>query len=118
MYEDESVNRLTEATQLFESLVSSKWFSLTSFVLLLNKIDLFRKKIITAPLEDYYPDYLGGQDLNLATSFMVKRFTRLYPAKGRRQLYTHATCATDSAQVRVVISGEFRFDLFFEKLLI
>ena len=34
LYEDESVNRLSEAKMLFESLSSSRWFERSSFVLL------------------------------------------------------------------------------------
>lgn len=78
LWEDESVNRLDEATQLFESLTSSRWFAKSSFVLLLNKLDLFKAKLVTSPLGNTYSDYTGGDDLALATTYMAKKFTDVY----------------------------------------
>jgi guanine nucleotide-binding protein G(i) subunit alpha len=41
LFEDECQNRLSEATMLWESIASSRWFEKSAFVLLLNKVDLF-----------------------------------------------------------------------------
>ena len=78
LWEDSSVNRLDEATQLFESLASSRWFAKSSFVLLLNKLDLFKMKLVTSPLSNWQSGYTGGADLALATAFMARKFTDLY----------------------------------------
>ena len=42
LYEDESVDRMTEALNLFAEICNSRWFQDTSVVLFLNKSDLFR----------------------------------------------------------------------------
>ncbi|GAA5879445.1 hypothetical protein JCM16303_003206 [Sporobolomyces ruberrimus] len=107
LYEDESVNRLAEATMLFESLAGSRWFERSSFVLLLNKIDLFEEKLRRQPasLREWYPDYVGPEgDVPSACTFMRAKFVALNTKKDR-PFYVHLTCATDTRQVRVVIAA-------------
>lgn len=59
LIEDETVNRMTEALTLFDSICNSKWFSSTSMILFLNKIDLFKDKLPKSKLVEYFPDYNG-----------------------------------------------------------
>ena len=59
LVEDDTMNRVQEALTLFDSICNSKWFTSTSMILFLNKIDLFRDKLGKAPLKDYFPDYSG-----------------------------------------------------------
>lgn len=44
---------------LFASVTSSRWFLRTSIVLFLNKVDVFKTKVLKVPLERYFPDYGG-----------------------------------------------------------
>lgn len=67
LYEDESVNRLQESITLFESVANSRYFSSSSIILFLNKIDLFRAKLESGTkLVDYCPDYEGSNDYESA----------------------------------------------------
>ena len=59
LFEDGTVNRLQEALTLFDSICNSAWFIKTSIVLLLNKIDRFREKILLSRLGAYFPEYEG-----------------------------------------------------------
>ena len=59
LIEDETVNRMTEALTLFDSICNSKWFASTSIILFLNKVDLFKEKLSKSRLSDYFPDYKG-----------------------------------------------------------
>lgn len=78
LMEDESVNRMDEALTLFDSICNSRWFEKTSILLFLNKTDLFREKLKTSPLNQYFKDYQGTK---LGSHFMfVLSFTD-------RQLY-------------------------------
>ena len=87
---------LSDSLALFDSLINSRWFLRTSFVLLLTKFDIFRKKLprvsllsymiidlhrtddtITIgkdPLERYFPDYAGGGDVTQASKFILSKF--------------------------------------------
>lgn len=63
LYEDESVNRMQEAVMLFDSVSNSRYFSETSIILFLNKIDLFKQKLKQGVLlKDYCADYTGDND--------------------------------------------------------
>ncbi|KAJ3055514.1 Guanine nucleotide-binding protein alpha-2 subunit [Rhizophlyctis rosea] len=76
LLEESTQNRMAESLTLFESVINSRWFLRTSIILFLNKIDLFKDKLIKNPLENYYPEYKGGPDWNKAAKFILWRFTQ------------------------------------------
>ncbi|KAK4706056.1 hypothetical protein P7C70_g140, partial [Phenoliferia sp. Uapishka_3] len=94
LYEDESINRMQEALVLFDSICNSRWFVRTSIILFLNKIDLFREKILHSPISNYFPDFTGGSDLQAGCDYFSSRFVGLNQSTAK-QIYTHFTCATD-----------------------
>lgn len=55
---------MLESIALFESIVNSRWFNNTSVMLFLNKVDLFKEKVLRVPLERYFPDYGGKSNLH------------------------------------------------------
>jgi len=101
LYEDESVNRLTEALNLFEKICESKFFKDMPVILFLNKRDLFAQKLKKKPLSTLFPEF-KGDDYEKATKFLEKEFFKR--AKGKN-VYTHLTCATDTENVRVVFEA-------------
>ncbi|KAK9898933.1 G protein alpha-subunit [Cystobasidium minutum MCA 4210] len=104
LYEDESVSRMQEAVMLFDSVSNSRYFSETSIILFLNKIDLFKAKLRSGVLlKDHCPDYDGPDDYESGCQFMAQKFKALY--RRNNELYTHFTCATDTKQVRVVLAS-------------
>eukprot|EP01091_Cochliopodium_minus_P016414 TRINITY_DN613_c0_g1_i1.p1 TRINITY_DN613_c0_g1~~TRINITY_DN613_c0_g1_i1.p1 ORF type:complete len:276 (-),score=69.30 TRINITY_DN613_c0_g1_i1:202-1029(-) len=44
LFEDDNVNRMEEACQLFDEICNSQWFLKSSMILFLNKKDLFEEK--------------------------------------------------------------------------
>lgn len=76
-----SQNRMAESLVLFESVINSRWFLRTSIILFLNKIDLFKAKLPKVPLERYFPEYTGGNDVNKAAKYILWRFTQLNRAR-------------------------------------
>ncbi|CAA7270291.1 unnamed protein product [Cyclocybe aegerita] len=105
LYEDESVNRMQEALTLFDSICNSRWFVKTSIILFLNKIDLFAEKLPRSPLEDYFPDYTGGNNYDAACDYLLHRFVSLNQSAATKQIYAHYTCATDTQQIKFVLSA-------------
>ncbi|KAF7313057.1 G-protein alpha subunit [Mycena kentingensis (nom. inval.)] len=105
LYEDESVNRMQEALTLFDSICNSRWFVKTSIILFLNKIDLFAEKLPRSPLGDYFPDYHGGNSYDAACDYLLHRFVSLNQSAATKQIYAHYTCATDTQQIRFVLSA-------------
>jgi guanine nucleotide-binding protein subunit alpha len=44
---------------LFDSICNSSWFTNTSMILFLNKVDIFAQKIQVSQVSKYFPDYKG-----------------------------------------------------------
>lgn len=104
LFEDETVNRMQEALTLFDSICNSRWFIKTSIILFLNKIDRFKEKLPISPMKNYFPEFDGGDDYALACDYILKRFVSLNHHE-TKQIYTHFTCATDTTQIRFVMSA-------------
>jgi guanine nucleotide-binding protein subunit alpha len=104
LVEDDSVNRMQEALTLFDSICNSRWFTKTSIILFMNKIDIFREKIEDVPIEDYFSDYHSGPDYEAACKYFKNRFEQLNMSE-TKQIYTHYTCATDTNQIRFVMEA-------------
>lgn len=102
LIEDVEQNRFQESLVLFDNIVNSRWFARTSIVLFLNKIDLFAEKLKKKPLEDYFPDYNGGDDINKATKYILWRFVQLNRAN--LNIYPHVTQATDTSNIELVFA--------------
>ncbi|KAI9262148.1 guanine nucleotide binding protein, alpha subunit [Phascolomyces articulosus] len=108
LIEDETVNRMEEALTLFDSICNSRWFDKTSIILFLNKTDLFKEKLSYSPLSHYFPDYQKkDDDYDAASKYIMERFTSLsnHHTTAEKQIYTHFTCATDTEQIRFVMTA-------------
>ncbi|KAI9489882.1 G-alpha protein [Zychaea mexicana] len=105
LVEDSSINRLQESLTLFDSICNSKWFTKTSIILFLNKIDLFAEKLPRSPLAKYFADYMGGSKYEAACQYLLNRFVSLNTRADSKQIYTHFTCATDTKQIKFVMSA-------------
>ncbi|ORY01846.1 guanine nucleotide-binding protein alpha subunit [Basidiobolus meristosporus CBS 931.73] len=104
LIEDASVNRMQEALTLFESICNSRWFTKTSMILFLNKIDLFKAKLVVSPLKQSFPEYRGGNNYESGCEYLKQKFLGLNRSNSK-QIYTHFTCATDTNQVRFVMNA-------------
>ncbi|KAI9296650.1 guanine nucleotide binding protein, alpha subunit [Neoconidiobolus thromboides FSU 785] len=104
LIEDETVNRVHEALSLFDSVCNSKWFQKTSVILFLNKTDIFREKIRSSPISNYFPDYSGGDDFDQGANYFRQRFESLNKHSSKH-VYTHLTCATDTNNIRFVMAA-------------
>ncbi|OZJ02875.1 Guanine nucleotide-binding protein subunit alpha [Bifiguratus adelaidae] len=104
LLEDETVNRMQEALTLFDSICNSRWFVKTSIILFLNKIDLFKEKLPNSPLKVYFSDYDGGNNFEAASDYILNRFVSLNQSDVKT-IYTHFTCATDTAQIKFVMAA-------------
>ena len=74
---DKWQNRMMESLVLFDSVVNSRWFMRTSIILFLNKVDLFKAKLGRSPLQVYFGDYSGGNDVNRAAKYLLWRFNQV-----------------------------------------
>jgi len=105
LVEDNQQNRLQESLVLFESLCNCRWLKNVPIVIFFNKVDLFVDKFGKVPFQKYFPRYSGGDDPKKALEFIMREFTRLDHREGPKKLFTHVTCAIDSAGTRTLISN-------------
>ncbi|XP_068606433.1 guanine nucleotide-binding protein G(o) subunit alpha-like [Brachionichthys hirsutus] len=99
-----SVNRLQESLKLFTSICTNKIFMAATLILLMNKTDLFRDKILHSGrhLRFYLPTYKGADaDVDAA----ARHIAAVFSACNRldRLVYHHFTTATDTANTQVVL---------------
>jgi len=104
LFEDDKVNRMSEALKVFEEILLSPWFKQTSIILFLNKRDLFALKIKKVKLKTYFPDYAGDNSYEDAVNYIVSIFHQKN-SQSERTIYTHVTCATDSSNVQAVFNA-------------
>jgi guanine nucleotide-binding protein G(i) subunit alpha len=80
--EDFSMFQLSQTLHYFDSIVNSRWFLKTSFILLFTNVDLFKRKLPNSPLSHYFPDYFTGMR---AEEYIIDRFKEVNRAN--RPLY-------------------------------
>lgn len=103
LVEDPSQSRMLDSFLLFNSIINSQWFHNTSIILFLNKIDIFKKKLLTSPLSRYFEDYKGGSDFEAGAAYLKAKFLSFNYSK--LNIYPHYTCATDTQQIETVLAA-------------
>eukprot|EP01098_Paradermamoeba_levis_P011556 TRINITY_DN4953_c0_g7_i2.p1 TRINITY_DN4953_c0_g7~~TRINITY_DN4953_c0_g7_i2.p1 ORF type:complete len:299 (+),score=66.11 TRINITY_DN4953_c0_g7_i2:116-1012(+) len=98
--EDDTQNRMKESLLLFDEICNMSWFKDTSFILFLNKIDIFKEKIQRIDLSVCFPEYTGGGNFDSASNFVKERF--LEQNKSPHSIYTHFTCAINTENIAFV----------------
>ncbi|XP_035510994.1 guanine nucleotide-binding protein G(o) subunit alpha-like [Morone saxatilis] len=104
LMEDPSGNRLTESLELFESICSNAVFKSSSLILLMNKTDLFREKILHSGrhLRFYLSSYEGEDcDVEAAAHHITDTFSSCNSGPDK-PVYHHFTTATDTTNIQVV----------------
>lgn len=97
---------MRESLLLFDSICNSKWFKKTSIILFLNKTDIFREKIEhNHLLSETFPEFKGANTYQQASQFLLQQFLALNKESETKQIYSHFTCATDTAQMEFVMNA-------------
>ena len=108
LFEDASTNRMVEAINLFSDICNNAFFSKSSMLLFLNKRDLFETKVKVKNIRDVkdFSDYTGPDcDYDGGVDYFVNKFLEVNKSDGKRQIYHHVTCATDTKNVKVVFDA-------------
>ena len=110
LFEDSTANRMTEAVDLFGEICNNKVFQSSSMILFLNKKDLYEEKIKDVHIGDQpafanFDGKVGDADYyDKGIAYFLDMFTA-QNTNPERQIYSHATCATDSKNVEVVFNS-------------
>jgi len=101
--DNESKNRLKESIELFRNIQQLQWLNHTTFILFLNKKDIFEEKITNGiHLIDHFDDFQEGfrREPQPALDFIRRKFTETQPQMRRaRMIYTHETEATETDHI-------------------
>ena len=100
--EDETVSRMRESMQLFESICNNRWLLKSTIIIFFNKKDLFQEKIQYIPLTVCFPEYDGLDEYEEAVEYVRRKFELLNGGMVDREIHSHLTCATDTNNIRVV----------------
>jgi hypothetical protein len=125
--EDPQVNRFEESLNLWKEVTGSLWLKNQSFILFLNRSDLFKEKIKVRPLSQYFKDYTGtflsrisisdffehsnktliyregeDNDYEAGVKFLQKKYDDAF--KGTL-LYRYVTCAVDRDNIQKVFES-------------
>jgi len=103
LIEDDKVNRMTEAINLFDDICNGRWFRRTAMILFLNKRDLFAEKCKKTPITMWAPEYTGPNEFDACAGFIQKEFEK--KIKQKKQVYTHLTCATQQDNIKMVFNA-------------
>ncbi|XP_054168106.1 guanine nucleotide-binding protein G(o) subunit alpha-like [Oppia nitens] len=109
LIENPNKNRLRESFQLFGNFSNNIYFRFTTTLLFLNKLDLFREKILFTDrqLRYFVSEYTGpDRDCDAAALFIQHRFNDISIVRNQnKQIYCHFTTATDTSNVKEVFQS-------------
>lgn len=94
---------MEEQIRLFDNVVNTKWFTDTKFILFLSNASGFRDKLSHKPLENFFPDYAGGADVDLASEYLLQRFSQVN--RGDRRLYSYLVDPHVTSNVELVAAA-------------
>ncbi|KHJ91132.1 g-protein alpha subunit [Oesophagostomum dentatum] len=93
---------LKYSMHLFKRVANNKCFGKrTAMILFLNKIDIFKRKLLTTPLGVCFKEYKGGQGFEESAQYVQDRFQRLVSSEIQHEkpLYAHFTNAIDTRNI-------------------
>jgi len=104
--EDNRTNRMEESLRLFTEVSGSHFFKSTSpsWILFLNKSDLFKDKISREPLSKYFSDVSekDGSDFEKSCEYIKKRYEESFRGS---KLFVYVTCVLDTYACKNVFAA-------------
>eukprot|EP01084_Bolivina_argentea_P147934 258763_1 len=105
---DRCENAMDDTLKLFEKVGKLEWSINCTFILLFNKIDLFKEKIMNEKIPiticETFKDYNGDQQSFEETSNYIKdMFESLLPSNDSRDIFTFFVNAMDEENIRLTL---------------
>src|SRR5437868_13906812 len=92
-----------ESLVLFDSVVNSGWFMRTPIILMLCNVAESKAKLGRSPLQNYFPDYSGGNDAARAAKYLLWRFNHLNRAQ--LNLYPILVEPSDTTTIKLLFAA-------------
>ncbi|MES1902542.1 MAG: hypothetical protein MHPSP_001424, partial [Paramarteilia canceri] len=97
-------NKMSDSIELFQSLLNLRYFTNSTFVLILNKKDLFAQQLQFTPFSDYFPEFYGNNNYEDASKFVLEKYLACNKDENRF-IYSHFSCATETSSVDFVFKS-------------
>ncbi|KAJ3425575.1 guanine nucleotide-binding protein g(o) subunit alpha [Anaeramoeba flamelloides] len=104
LVEERNTNRMKESMTLFSEVCNSRWFESNSLILFFNKLDLFEEQIKTSDLQECFPDYEGGSNLEESKEYIKQQFLELNTSQ-EKILYPFFTSAINPELMRNIFTS-------------
>jgi hypothetical protein len=107
MFEDEAIPRTKDSMDLFASIANSAIFENKQIFLILNKVDIFKKKLAAAPekFKLAYPGFAGStDDPEQAIDWVKRSFVSKLSSERSPDAWVEALpcCAMDQQSIRTL----------------
>jgi len=100
------VTKLMESMEIFKEILDFEAFKGTFWIVMLNKIDLFKEKIQRVSIKQTFPEYEGDEkNADETAKFLRDKFLVLMPEERQDSVQSHVTCALDTEQMKTVFSA-------------
>jgi len=101
LYEDDETNRMIENLNLFKETVNNRWFKNKPFVVLYNKMDVFKEKIQSGQnITEALPEYEGPLETEACIAYIKQKYAEQRETKA--PIYAYETMATDTEMTKQV----------------
>ncbi|KAK0509514.1 hypothetical protein JMJ35_007908 [Cladonia borealis] len=90
LVEDPEINQMEESLIIFEQITKLEEANAVPILLLLTKVDLFKKMMIQTPICDTFPEYSGSLGCVTACNFFANEFAK----RDERHMGTLRVCVT------------------------
>ncbi|KAF8887875.1 G-protein alpha subunit-domain-containing protein, partial [Gymnopilus junonius] len=84
-------NQVAESLRVFEDTLAEQWLRHSQIILFFTKVDLLEEQLQTDPLENYFPDYNGGPDIDEAMNYFFWKFLRIGSISPGMQVEVYVT---------------------------
>jgi len=105
LYEDKETNRMHESLQLFKDICAFPYFTNITFIVFLNKYDLFLEKMKQGKsIKSAFPEYPGGCNPEESIEYIKNKFKEVNN-NFSKELYFYETTAIDREKLIVIWDG-------------
>jgi GTPase SAR1 family protein len=100
------MTKMEESLQIWEEVITMEAFQASFFILMLNKVDVFKDKLKRIDFKESYPQYSGdAKNADEAATYLRGLFLSKFPADHSDSVQTHVTCALDTEQMKTVFGA-------------
>ncbi|KAJ3381560.1 Guanine nucleotide-binding protein G(k) subunit alpha [Lobulomyces angularis] len=101
--EEENVNRIKDSLDLFDKIINNALLANIDFILIFNKMDLFKAKLKSSQIKLHFEDFNEDQT---DTKKCAQYFLNLFQSRSKREVqYVQYTTSTNMQKMKQVITS-------------